>query len=41
MIHAVVTQVDHLRIARNRQIAADIDNLIALNNHDPVFHERI
>ena len=36
-----VAEVDHLRAARDRQIASRIDNLIALNDHHGVLHERV
>src|SRR6266853_4201788 len=35
-----VGEVDHLRTAWDRQIAAYVDNLIALDDNDSVLHER-
>ena len=36
-----VAEVDHLRAARDRQVASCIDNLIALHDNDTVLHERV
>src|ERR1041384_7382243 len=36
-----VAQIDHLRVARDRQITSRIENLIALNEHHGVLHERV
>ena len=36
-----ITQIDYLRVARDRQIAPGIDNLIALNDHHGILHERV
>ena len=36
-----IAQVDHLRAARDWQIASRIENLIALHDHDGVLHERV
>jgi len=35
-----VAEIDDLRIARRRQIAPNIDNLVTLHDDDAVLHER-
>ena len=35
-----IAKIDHLRAAWDRQIAANIDNLIALDDDNAVLHER-
>src|SRR5581483_1098656 len=35
-----VAEIDHLRVAWNGQVAANIDNLVALNDNDAIWNER-
>ncbi len=36
-----IAQIDYLCVARDRQIAPSIDNLIALHDYHGVLHERV
>ena len=35
-----VAEIDHLCAIRNREVAANIDNFVALDDDDSVLHER-